>query len=186
MREPGRRAGDQRQSGGLPSAASSAAALALSAASVAASLRPLDRVRPTDLLADVGGKGPRLLSELAARIGGHLAGPLHERRGLVGGDGDELGGLGRELADGRGGLLGEVLDGVADLVEDLVRLGRRARRGVAGGVLGGLGAVGGRVARVARAFGRFVVAGVQGIGHVVRLLVMGAHPRTNRVRWHGI
>ena len=49
---------------------------------------------------------------------GHLAGPPGERRRLVGGDGGELGGPGGELADGRGGPLGQVVDRLAERLED--------------------------------------------------------------------
>ena len=85
------------------------------------------RRSPTDV-AELGCPLARLRRELAARVGGHLAGSLGEWRGPVRGDRRQLGGAGRELADGRAGSLGEIVDGLANRLEDARRRWTPRRR----------------------------------------------------------
>ena len=77
------------------------------------------------------------LGEPATGVGRHFARLLGERYGLVGSGGHDLGSLGRQLAYGRGGLLGKVLDRVADRFKDIG--GSRAGTGTSSGGIAGRG-----------------------------------------------
>ena len=98
------------------------------------------------------GRRPRSATwsrELLARLVGHLARALRgERAGLLAGSRCELGGLRGELADGRRRRVGELVDGLAELVEDRSR--GRGRAGVARAARAGRAGIAGVGARVGR------------------------------------
>src|SRR5688572_24755975 len=90
----------------------------------------LGRAVAGERLTRLGSPGTGLLGELAAGIGRGVAGLVRERHGLVGCGRDSVGGLDGELANDGGGLLGEVLDGYPDRLDDVARLGGGAGAGV--------------------------------------------------------
>ena len=97
------------------------------------------------LRAKVRGEPARAGRERGARVGRGLAGSSGERRCLVGDVGGDVGGLRGVGLDGRAGALDEVVDRVAQRLEDRGGGGRRAggsalgvARGIAGAAVAGI------------------------------------------------